>query len=192
MSNKIFVSYKYWDHDVQKLEGYTNKYLRPKVRDYVDYLMDIFEENGNTFKGEEDGVDLSDKSDQYIENQLKPLMFNSSVTVVLISPNMKEPNKWERNQWIPWEISYSIRRTQRNERTSDRNMIIGVVLPNSYGSYSYYENMQLFSILKENIDNGYIYVTSWRKFINNIDLAIAYAEDNKRDTPEYLLKINVG
>ena len=97
MGRKIFVSYKY-----------------PKVRDYVSWLEKKFNDRSDhIYKGEHDNEDLSLRSEDYIWSSLKDKIYDSSITIVLISPNMKEPNKWERSQWIPWEITYSIRETTK-------------------------------------------------------------------------------
>lgn len=101
---------------------------------------------------------------------------------------MKDAGKWQRSQWIPWEISYSLRETPRNDRTSHNNAILAVILPNKNGSYDYYKKEKLFPILKDNIDNGYIYVVTWDDFLKyprvDIDLAISY----KEKTPKYKIK----
>ena len=82
---------------------------------------------------------------------------------------MKEPNRYDKSQWIPWEISYSLRETTRGDRTSKRNAVLAVVLPYENGSYDYaitenncygclskctsYNGEWMFTILKENMFN---------------------------------------
>ena len=104
---------------------------------------------------------------------------------------MKEPNKWEKSQWIPWEISYSIRKTPRSSYTSQRNAVLAVVLPDRLNSYNYYSISQLFPILKANIDNGYIPVVSWDDFKYDCDRYLDRAYNAQRNTPEYKLHINL-
>ena len=108
MGRKIFISYKYWDSDVYPVPMVTEG--NPKVRDYVSWLENKFKERtSHYYKGESDNEDLSDKSEEYIWSKLKDKIYDSSITIVLISPNMREPYKWEKSQWIPWEVSYSIK-----------------------------------------------------------------------------------
>ena len=174
---KIFVSYKYKDSDVRMLSGVTQPTW---PCDYVDYIQHHVMSNDDIYKGEKSDEDISDWSEERIWNHLKDKIHDSSVTIVLISPNMKEAGKWQRSQWIPWEISYSLRETPRNDRTSHNNAILAVILPNKCGSYDYYDKDKLFPILKDNIDNGYIYVVTWDDFLKyprvDIDLAISYKE----------------
>lgn len=168
MGNKIFVSYKYKDYSVEKIYG--NSYT--KVRDYIDLFQDKLEKEDHIYKGEDDGTDLSLLSDDTIWEELKDRIYDSSVTIVFISPGMREEGKRERDQWIPWEISYSLKEVSRKNSngdsiTSKTNAMIAVVLPDINGDYSYYiENNnccdnscrtlktdKLFTILKENMFN---------------------------------------
>lgn len=91
----------------------------------------------------------------------------------------------QRSQWIPWEISYSVRETIRNDRKSHRNAVLAVILPNKNGTYSYYDQNNLFPILKENIDTGYIYVTRWDSFIKYPQGYISIAFDYMNNTSDY-------
>ena len=56
---------------------------------------------------------------------------------------MKESWKSDRDQWIPWEVSYSLKETSRKTKsgktvTSHSNAMLAVVLPDTNGSYSWY------------------------------------------------------
>ena len=182
MGRKVFVSYKYKDKDVKALPG-----VEPFtwVRDYVDFIAEHLIKNGNVYKGEDNTEDLSDRSEAYIWSHLKDKIYDSSVTIVLISPNMREAGKWQRSQWIPWEIAYSLRETTRSDYTSHSNAILAVILPDRTGSYAYYNKDLLFPILRENINNGYIYVVEWDDFLKYTDIDIDLAISHKQETPQY-------
>ena len=185
MGRKIFVSYKYKDSDVEELSGVTSPTW---PCDYVNYIKDTILDDDDIYKGENSDEDISSWDEDDIWDHLKDKIYDSTITIVLISPNMKEPRKWQRSQWIPWEISYSLRETTRNDRTSHNNAILAVILPNKKGSYDYYDKDDLFPILKDNIDNGYIYVVTWEDFKKYPNADISQAFDYRDQTPSYKIK----
>lgn len=174
MGKKVFVSYKYADTSVPDLNKkdevedffgrVTYSPRATRVRDYVDELQDIIGRD-NINLGEKDGESLEDFSDSKIESALKDKIFNSSVTIVMISKGMKDSGQTEKEQWIPWEVSYSLKEITRSNRTSRMNAVLGVVLPDETGSYGWYytenptcnsithQSGQLFDILKNNMFN---------------------------------------
>ena len=181
MGRKIFVSYKYKDNDVKKIADV----IQPTWPcDYVDYIQKRVLADDDIYKGEKSDEDISEWSENDIWEHLKSKIWDSTITIVLISPNMKESNRWQRSQWIPWEISFSVRKTTRNNRTSQRNALLAVILPDKQGFYDYYDESNLFPILKDNIENGYTYVVTWDDFIkySQVDISMAFA--NKVKTPE--------
>lgn len=169
MGRKVFVSYKYGDTQVQDLNVYENWFgqnvkIQTKARHYVNKLADILDNEDHIFKGENDGQSLADFSDDYIASALRNKIYDSSITIVLVSKGMKTYQA-EKDQWMPWEIAYSLREYTRGGRTSLSNGILAIVLPDEWGSYEYYITQDtvcncrslntpfLFNILKDNMFN---------------------------------------
>lgn len=174
MGRNAFVSYKYADQKVQDLElfelvDFLGSKIRRKItttaRHYVDKLAEKLEKEDHIFKGEDDDESMESLSDSSIGTKLGDKIFYSSVTIVLISKGMKEPFKSEKDQWIPWEISYSLKQQDRQGQKSKTNGVIAVVLPDEQGSYDYYITKDaecncrslntpiLFEILRKNMFN---------------------------------------
>ena len=150
MANNIFVSYKHSDNQVYPIPGIKNT----TARDYVNKIEKMIEEGDHIYKGEDDGEDIGSLADSNIASKLGDKIFYSSVTIVLISKGMKETFTAEKDQWIPWEISYSLREQKRDSGKSKTNAVLAVVLPDESGSYDYY--------LKYNADcNSTTYNTPW-------------------------------
>lgn len=117
MAHKTFISYKY-----------------SEATDLRDRIVDAMGEDATYYKGEtSDSPDLSDETNQRIQEYLKACMYPTSVTIVIISPHMKE------SHWIDWEIAYCLKKIARNGRTSHRNGIVGVIMKvdNSYDWFKY-------------------------------------------------------
>lgn len=105
---------------------------------------------------------------------------------------MRDFSKLEKNQWIPWEISYSLKDIERGGLRSITNAILAVIIPDICRIYNYFEDYNgnvkksnLFNILAKNMDNrenwaninekSYIKTIKWSSFIGNINYYIEKA-----------------
>ena len=148
MGKKIFVSYKYSDSQVQDLnisenaKDFLGNLRRQKVtttaRHYVDKIDELLEAGDHIYKGEDDDEDMGTLEDATIGSKLGDKIFDSTVTIVLVSKGMKETYNAEKDQWIPWEVSYSLKEQSREGRGSNTNAVLLVVPPDTLGSYDYY------------------------------------------------------
>lgn len=106
MARSTFISYKY-----SEAQG-----LR-------DDILEALGEDANYYKGEtSNSPDLSDSKTEAIREKLKTMIHNTSVTILVVSPNMKS------SKWIDWEIEYSLKEITREDRTSGTNGILGVIM----------------------------------------------------------------
>lgn len=76
MAHKTFISYKY--SEAQSLR---------------DDIIEALGEDATYYKGEtSDSPDLTDTSTENIKKNLRDMMYDTSVSIVIISPNMKKAN----------------------------------------------------------------------------------------------------
>lgn len=117
MAHKTFISYKY-----------------SEARTLRDKIIKAMGEDASYYQGEtSDSPDLTDTSTENIKRNLRDMMFDTSVTIVIISPNMKQ------SKWIDWEIEYCLKKIRRKDRTSQRNGIVGVIMKVN-GRYDWFKN----------------------------------------------------
>ncbi len=136
MARKTFISYKY-----------------SEAKDLRDKIVESLGEDAKYYQGEtSDSPDMSDRITECIKKELKNKIYSTSVTIVVISPNMKESN------WIDWEIEYSVKQMKRGDRTSSTNGVVGVVMKHN-GDYSWLRNSVINSDGHTAIhtDNSYLY-----------------------------------
>ncbi|MCL2798312.1 MAG: TIR domain-containing protein [Firmicutes bacterium] len=158
MARTTFISYKY-----SEAQGLRDRIIA-KLGDSAKF-----------YRGE-DGFsdDLSSYAASTIKRHLSDMIYGTSVTIVILSPNMNS------SRWIPWEIEYSLSEFSRSGRISRTNGVICVVqkrppsFPNStcaasISDYGWLENRnsyhsafalqrnwnetQLLSIIKSNRNN---------------------------------------
>lgn len=142
MAHRTFISYKY--SEAQELR---------------DRIIEALGDDAEYYMGEtSDSPDLTDTSTENIKKNLTDMMFGTSVTIVILSPHMKE------SKWIDWEIEYCLRQYTRKDRTSHTNGVVGVIMKVN-GSYDWlkykvkkadgceamaYHSDKLYSIINNN------------------------------------------
>lgn len=144
MGKKIFISYKYADSNVENITDNKSFWGSCTVRNYVDEIENTLKDKtDHIYKGESDGEDLSQLASSTIWNKLKDRIYDSTLTIVMLSKGMKDKYKEEKYQWIPQEISYSLKEMSRKDKngnpvTSRTNALLAVILPDVNGSYDYF------------------------------------------------------
>ena len=214
MGRNVFVSYKYWDNSVSQFD----KEEETIVRDYVNVIKKKLDKSRDYYyRGEEDGNDLSELNYKSIEKIISNLIFHTSITMVLISPRMFE-NVSETEQWIPWEISYSLRNKYRFDGNSYMNALMAVVLPDENGKYNYalriskegvfVKEKAFFEIILANMFNrkntdhymddygnpkyvpyeSYVVLAKWNDFYNNPDYYFKIALENRAECDQFYMR----
>lgn len=208
MAKKIFISYKHSDNSVYPLNNTWS--LQPATaRDYVNIIESHFKDTGDhIYKGERGNESLAEFKRDTIRGRLADKIYDSTVTIVLISPNMKEWVSLEKDQWIPWEISYSLREKSRNNIPSKPNAILAVILPDRYRSYEYARNSNFgFEIINKNRNNlkysypskmfksgcseSYILMPTWEQFTSNYNGWIEAALEIRQNIDKYEISKSV-
>ena len=117
MARKTFISYKYSD-----------------AQDVRDRIIHALGDDATYYKGE-DGYsnDLSSLKADTIKSYLADMIYDTSVTILVISPEMLL------SKWIPWEIQYSLEVVKRGNAYSRTNGIVGVIKELS-GDYSWIQS----------------------------------------------------
>lgn len=152
MAHKTFITYKYSD----VVEGKGNNNLRDRIISKLGNAAQYYKgENGYS-------KDLSSYRAEYIKNYLKDKIYDTSVTIVILSPNMKQ------SDWMEWEIQYALRNQTRNDRTSHPNGIVAVVQNCNFYGYSWFKDWhgewdlsRTFDTIKNNQNNKKFYAPDY-------------------------------
>ena len=144
-------------------------FIAYKYSEAIDLRDKIIKKMGayaSYYKGETaDSPDLTDTSIENIKENLKNMIFGTSVTIVIVSPNLKK------SKWVDWEIEYSLKEYKRGDMTSRTNGIIAVVMKFNDGYdwlISSYQNPDGCST--RTIDNSILYdIINNNRFNLNLD-----------------------
>lgn len=119
MAHKTFISYKY-----------------SESRGLRDRIIKALGKDATYYKGENvDSKDMTDYKRETIRKNLADMMYDTSVTIVILSPDMRK------SEWIEWEVSYCLKKIKRQGRTSQRNGVVAVIkkVNDSYSWFKYSE-----------------------------------------------------
>jgi len=183
MARKTFISYKY-----------------SEAQDLRDEIIKALSDDATYYQGETaDSPDLTDTSTEIIKKNLTDMMYNTSVTIVVISPNMKD------SKWIDWEIEYSIKEITRKGRTSKTNGVVGVIQKVNGGydwlvtttkkpdgcSVRSYDTSKLYNIINKNRykSKGHTYACANCKTYSQLDgsyISLIDAEVFLADPKKYI------
>ncbi len=183
MAHKTFISYKY--SEAQELR---------------DKIIEALGEDASYYKGEtSESPDLTDTSTENIKKNLKDMMYDTSVTIVIISPNMKE------SKWIDWEIEYCLKSITRKNRTSHTNGVVGVIMKYNGGyswlkttveeedgcSFTTYESSKMYDIINKNRfnQNPKVYTCQTCKTVNKLSgsyIALVEEDDFLSNPTKYI------
>lgn len=199
MARKTFISYKY-----------------SEAQDLRDKIIEVLGEDASFYQGEtSDSADMTDLKTNTIKKNLTDMMFNTSVLIVIISPNMKQ------SKWIDWEIQYCLQNNTRKDRTSQTNGVVAVIkkVNGGYGwfksngqnsdgcSSSSYSEHLVYDIIKNNrynqnpkkyscnvcktvnaLSGSYISYVEEETFLANHDKYIENAFDKSENEDDYELR----
>ena len=142
MARKTFISYKY-----SEAQGTRDK------------ILDSLGSDATFYQGEtSESPDLTDTSTENIKRNLTDMMYDTSVTIVVMSPDIRQ------SKWVDWEIEYCLKEMTRKGRTSRANGIVAVVQEIN-GTYDWlvtttqksdgcsvrsYQDSKLYSIVTKN------------------------------------------
>lgn len=146
MAHKTFISYKY-----------------SEAQDLRDKIINALGKEADYYKGEtSDSPDLTDTSTENIKKVLCDMMYDTSVTIVIISPHMKE------SKWIDWEIEYCLKNITRKDRTSHTNGVVGVIMKWN-GGYDWFINhfYNYHGTPVVNYNNEYLYPIIYLNHFNS-------------------------
>jgi hypothetical protein len=116
MARKTFISYKY-----------------SEAQDLRDTIIEQLGKDSQFYQGEtSDSANLTDTKTENIKKKLADMMHSTSVTIVIISPNIKQ------SKWIDWEIEYCLKEISRQDRTSNTNGIV-CVIQKVNGNYNWFK-----------------------------------------------------
>lgn len=174
MAHKTFISYKY-----------------SEAQDLRDRIIKALGDDASYYQGEtSDSPDLTDTSTENIKKNLKDMMYDTSVTIVIISPHIKE------SKWIDWEIEYCLKNITRKNRTSHTNGVVGVIMkvnggydwfkytstkPDGCSVTNYYDS-KVYDIINNNRYNQYpkVYSCNQCKCVNALTGSyIAFVEEDE-------------
>lgn len=197
MARKTFISYKY-----------------SEAQEFRDQIIEALGEDAQFYKGEtSDSPDRTDQATETIKEALKDMIWGTSVTIVIATPNMKD------SKWIDWEISYSLKEITRGDVTSHANGVVIVAAPDATGSYEWilesnrgvdgctYQTIQqwkLYDIINKNMFNEkkpkysckecktvknltghYMSIISLNQFLRNPELYIENAYNKSQSIESY-------
>lgn len=199
MARETFIAYKYSEA----------QYIR-------DEIIKKLGDDASYYQGETaESPDLTSETVEHIKEALKNMIFGTSVTIVIISPNLNK------SKWVDWEIQYSLKEYKRGSFKSRTNGIVGVVMKVN-GSYDwlistnqnpdgcstrFIDNSLLYNIIKDNrfnlitddkyscttcktfdqLNGSYISLIEQDRFLNDPQHFIENAYDKSKSTGNYRL-----